>query len=88
MGFDDEHLRRDGWRRGWAAGMIRAAEECETRARRHLESIGGSSIDGLHGAMADAYEGLARRLRTLPMPEPPATDESMGAEKRKGPTDG
>jgi len=71
-------MDRAAWQRGWCAGIIRAAEECETRARRHLESMGGSSIDALHGAMSDAYEGLARRLRTLPMPEPPATNACKG----------
>lgn len=50
---------------GAAAMRDAAAGEAEKRAKRHRESMGGSSIDALHGAMADAYVGLARRIRAL-----------------------
>ena len=50
---------------GVAAMREAAAHEAEKRSRRHRESIGGSTIDALHGAMADAYLGLARRIRSL-----------------------
>jgi len=50
---------------GAAAMREAAASEAEKRAKRHRDSMGGSSIDALHAAMADAYVGMARRIRAL-----------------------